>query len=151
MTVANQMLSLKGSLQPDPFSPHHVPQPAVPSAQLNDEADEAEEREVSATLPSQRSPEDAGAVDDSDDEEDPFAHLNLVRDEAVAAKEREKEEKEREKEEKKKRKKERKERKEKEKALAAVDTSAAVPSTTEPTGTGEKPPKKKRKKEVQEA
>ena len=94
MTVANQMLSLKGSLQPDPFSPHHVPQPAVPSAQLDDEADEAEEREVSATLPSQHSPEDAGAVDDSDDEEDPFAHLNLVRDEAVAAKEREKEEKE---------------------------------------------------------
>ncbi|KAI0066148.1 hypothetical protein BV25DRAFT_1797566 [Artomyces pyxidatus] len=29
LTVANQMLSLVGSIQPDPFSPSHVPQPAA--------------------------------------------------------------------------------------------------------------------------
>lgn len=27
MTIANQMLSLLGSIQPDPFSPDHVPRP----------------------------------------------------------------------------------------------------------------------------
>ncbi|KAL5507392.1 hypothetical protein ACEPAH_6848 [Sanghuangporus vaninii] len=153
MTVANQMLSLRGSLQPDPFSPLHVPQPAVPSTQLEIDIDEEDEREVSASLINQRSP--TGAIDDSDEEEDPFAQLNLARDEAIqreaAAKEREKEEKAKEKEEKKRRKKERKERKEKEKALAAVDGSTPAPSTSEPPTKGEKPPKKKRKKETQEA
>ncbi|KAL5528546.1 hypothetical protein ACEPAF_7682 [Sanghuangporus sanghuang] len=150
MTVANQMLSLRGSLQPDPFSPHHVPQPAT---QLEIEEDEEDEREVNATLMVQRSP--TGALDDSNDEEDPFAQLNLARDEVMqreaAAKEREKEEKAKEKEEKKRRKKERKERKEKEKALAAVDGSTPAPSASEPPTKGEKPPKKKRKKETYEA
>ncbi|KAL5485320.1 hypothetical protein ACEPAI_7962 [Sanghuangporus weigelae] len=150
MTVANQMLSLRGSLQPDPFSPLHVQQPAVPSTQLEIEVDEEDEREVNASLIDQRSA--TGALEDSDDEEDPFAHLNLARDEAMqreaAAKEREQEEKAKEKEEKKRRK---KERKEKEKALAAVDGSTPAPSISEPPMKGEKPPKKKRKKETQEA
>lgn len=146
LTVANQMLSLKGSIQPDPFSPEHVPQPAVRANAKPAEEDDAEEEKES------QYPENPN--EDSDlEEEDPFRHLNQVREKAeerdAAEKERENDEKTREKEEKRRKKKEKKERKEKEKYLAPASTNETV--GTEASAENVKPPKKKRKKSSQEA
>ena len=72
LTVANQMLSLVGSIQPDPFSPEHVPHtkpdhraqsPQSPSPYLVQDAAESEasdDRELDA--PAQLSPTDDGAT-----------------------------------------------------------------------------------------
>ncbi|EJD02835.1 uncharacterized protein FOMMEDRAFT_107850 [Fomitiporia mediterranea MF3/22] len=152
LTVANQMLSLKGSIQPDPFSPDHVPQPAVPSANadLEVEGDNEDQRtEDEQRLKSLQQVDDP--INDSD-EEDPFSHLGRAADEslekAAVEKDRLEDEKAREKEDKKKRKRERKERKEKEKDLTAVVGATATGQVG--LSKEEKPPKKKHKKKSQE-
>ncbi|KAG6852231.1 hypothetical protein C0991_001810 [Blastosporella zonata] len=73
LTVANEMLSLLGSVQPDPFSPEHVPQngPAgkaspTQSEEVEDEID-LEEEELES------------------DDEDTFKTLGKLSDEAAAA------------------------------------------------------------------
>ncbi|TFY79220.1 hypothetical protein EWM64_g4790 [Hericium alpestre] len=56
LTIANEMLSLLGSIQPDPFSPEHVPQPAQrvskspppPSTTVLAESSEEEDKDVLA-------------------------------------------------------------------------------------------------------
>ncbi|KAH8119076.1 hypothetical protein DFH11DRAFT_1696937, partial [Phellopilus nigrolimitatus] len=95
LTVANQMLSLVGSIQPDPFSPEHVPKPAVAK---NSETDEE--------------PDDGN---EESDEEDPFSNLARAAKDADEREAAEKEQKARDKEEKKRKKKEKKEKKEKRK------------------------------------
>jgi DNA-directed RNA polymerase I subunit RPA43 len=42
LTMANQMLSVIGSIQPDPFSPEHVPKRAAPVSPEPEEADEVQ-------------------------------------------------------------------------------------------------------------
>ncbi|KAI5120336.1 hypothetical protein M0805_009412 [Coniferiporia weirii] len=139
LTVANQMLSLVGSVQPDPFSPEHVPQPAIAtnvSAPTYDEEDGEEEHGL----------EQHDQLDDSD-EEDPFSHLGQARQEATEMAATEKLAKAREKEERKKRKREKKEKKEKRKAEKAAEPGGKLEDA--PTKT-EKPAKKKRKHATQE-
>ncbi|TFY65227.1 hypothetical protein EVJ58_g2109 [Rhodofomes roseus] len=90
LTIANQMLSLVGSIQPDPFSPDH--QPALPTQTASSS------REVSRVLAGPLE-DDVGVAElDLDeglgtDEEDTFGMLGRLGDEAAAreAEEREKE------------------------------------------------------------
>jgi len=73
LTMANQMLSVLGSIQLDPFSPHHVPAPTTSSptrSQQNDEAEVLSELGIEVNRPT------------SSDEEDPFARLGKMADEA---------------------------------------------------------------------
>lgn len=73
LTIANQMLSLVGSLQSDPFSDAHVPQPAVSTTKQADgeasNADENMDDVVLDLLP----PIDESSDDDNDD--DPFTSI----------------------------------------------------------------------------
>ena len=140
------MLSLKGSLQPDPFSPYHIPQPAVPSTHVDLERDDEEEVE---DLVNQQQSDAAAREDESELEGDPFAQLGQAREEALEKQAREKQrieedEKAKEKEERKRR---RKERKEKEKVQAA----APVHKEDGTEKSVSKPPKKKRKKVAENA
>ncbi|VDC02760.1 unnamed protein product [Peniophora sp. CBMAI 1063] len=93
LTIANNMLSLVGSLQPDPFSPRHVPQPAAlstaPVAVSDDEDDEPDEAEEKA---------ESGS-DDEDDEAAAVAAAARAEAERKEAKRRRKEEKAKEREE----------------------------------------------------
>ncbi|KAF8530426.1 hypothetical protein BU17DRAFT_27070, partial [Hysterangium stoloniferum] len=80
LTVANQMLSLIGSIQPDPFSPEHVP-PAQEQSKHNEEDDDEEAEEEEA--------EDLQALEDgeaesSDPELDTFAELGKKADKMAA-------------------------------------------------------------------
>ena len=59
------MLSLVGSLQPDPFSPAHVPQPAALSAAPADVSDDEEDEGVEAEE------KEASGSDDEEDENAP--------------------------------------------------------------------------------
>lgn len=88
LTVANEMLSLQGSIQPDPFSPEHVPHPdKEPSSPAfpRDETSEVEARD-----------EHSGEEEEESDE-DGFKHLAKLTEEAKASQkaERAKEEAER--------------------------------------------------------
>ncbi|KAL0956011.1 hypothetical protein HGRIS_002186 [Hohenbuehelia grisea] len=73
LTVANEMLSLIGSLQEDPFSPRHVATPGVAShpSHENTGADDAEE-------------EHAPILVEEEEEEDTFQQLGRKADEAAA-------------------------------------------------------------------
>ncbi|PIL35831.1 hypothetical protein GSI_01491 [Ganoderma sinense ZZ0214-1] len=130
LTIANQMLSLVGSIQPDPFSPEHVPKASLttvstasrkaaasqpPSAPLS-------EREVDAMI------DDDDDDDDDDDgsDMDPFGKLGKMGDEAER-RAREAQEAEARKEKKRKRK------------------EAKVQEGATPEGAGEKKIKKKKK------
>lgn len=93
MTVANHMLSLRGSLQPDPFSSEHAPKSVIPSAE-DSKREEVEVESMTAPIPELDD-------DDSDLEDDPLA--------SAASKWREAEE-EKKKEDKTKRKEEKKRR-----------------------------------------
>ena len=85
MTIANQMLSLVGSIQPDPFSPEHVPQATPVTAPTTSHRKTSRlgrvdpaalsEREVDAMV------EDDGVEYRELDEEDPFAMLGKQADE----------------------------------------------------------------------
>ena len=77
MTIANQMLSLVGSIQLDPFSPDHVPQattttaPAATQRKAVPQSHSVSEREVDAMI------ED----DEDDSDEDAFRALSKKADE----------------------------------------------------------------------
>lgn len=69
------MLSLVGSIQPDPFSPEHVPQATVGSKpKSTEESHKVEDGELA---------EDMIAEEESSDEEDPFAALGRAKEEAA--------------------------------------------------------------------
>lgn len=78
LTMANQMLSVIGSIQPDPFSPEHVPKRTAPASPESEEADE---------VPNQLVVESAAADDleDSDEANDTFRRLGKRADEAKQA------------------------------------------------------------------
>lgn len=73
--MANQMLSVIGSIQPDPFSPEHVPRRAAPVSPESEEADE-----VLNQLMTETTPEDE-LEGDSDEEDDMFRRLGKRADE----------------------------------------------------------------------
>ncbi|RPD57605.1 hypothetical protein L226DRAFT_610642 [Lentinus tigrinus ALCF2SS1-7] len=75
LTIANQMLSLVGSIQPDPFSPEHVPKAAVTTASAAAPSRSVSEREVDALMAEQDEEEE------SDDDLDPFQKLGKMADE----------------------------------------------------------------------
>lgn len=133
------MLSLIGSLQPDPFSPEHVPKSAIVS-QENQEVEETE-----APVPF------AELSDEVDSEDDPFEALSKTRqdlaerravidtaDDSLADKAKEEKEKRKRKEEKR----ARKEQKAADKAVTKSDLIILNP-VVEKT-------KKKRKRDAQE-
>lgn len=131
LKVANQMLSLVGSIQPDPFSPQHIPRPAV-SAKANAtvEAEIGEEEEGDGAPA-----EEIQVEDELSDDEDPFAALGKAREDAVEVEQvRKDKESSKLREEKKRKKKERKHK------MDENDTTNGVVD-----GSTEKPPKKKRK------
>ena len=74
LTIANQMLSLVGSIQPDPFSPEHVPQATVTTASAAATSRSVSEREVDALMAESEGEE-------SDEDMDPFQKLGKMADE----------------------------------------------------------------------
>lgn len=74
--MANQMLSVIGSIQPNPFSPEHVPKSAAPVSPESEEVDE-----VLNQLITKEAPED-DLGEDSDEENDAFRRLGKMADEA---------------------------------------------------------------------
>jgi DNA-directed RNA polymerase I subunit RPA43 len=82
LTVANQMLSLVGSVQPDPFSPEHVPQ-AKP------------DREAQGPQPSPRLPSEATGSEGMEDElEETMVTREEEEEESLATRGKKKREKE---------------------------------------------------------
>jgi len=77
--MANQMLSVIGSIQPDPFSPEHVPKRAAPVSPESEEADEV----LNQLVIESAAGDDLG--DDSDEENDTFRRLGKMADEAKRA------------------------------------------------------------------
>jgi len=78
-TIANEMLSLRGSIQPDPFSPAHVPQTTIKA--MSEPASESSTAVVrDAMLPFQEEESEGG----EDEEIDMFERLGRMGDEAVA-------------------------------------------------------------------
>ncbi|KAK1232633.1 hypothetical protein PQX77_004195 [Marasmius sp. AFHP31] len=75
LTIANEMLSLLGSIQDDPFSPLHVPTGKV------SETSDAEKVQVDSQL-RELTPEEEGDELDGDSDEDTFAALGKQADEA---------------------------------------------------------------------
>ncbi|KAI8972237.1 hypothetical protein BD414DRAFT_500628 [Trametes punicea] len=128
LTIANQMLSLVGSIQPDPFSPAHVPKApvttATKAAQSVSRPDTVmlSEKEVDALIEEGQ---------DSDEEEDAFQRLGRMADEAEAAERRKQEVAQEE---------ARKEKKRKRRESKAQDRTADEEDVL-----GEKKSKKKRK------
>ncbi|OBZ70658.1 DNA-directed RNA polymerase I subunit rpa43 [Grifola frondosa] len=105
LTIANQMLSLVGSIQPDPFSPEHIPQNTLPTATISrqetpapvlPEAAPLSDDELQATI----------EQEEVNSDEDTFQLLGRLGDKAAAkeAVRRAKEEEEAKKERKRKRK-----------------------------------------------
>lgn len=84
LTIANQMLSLVGSIQPNPFSPEHVPKAAVTTSSTTT----ARPARHDPTLMSER--EVDALIEDAEDssEEDAFQKLGRLGDEAEAAERR---------------------------------------------------------------
>ncbi|KAF7971624.1 hypothetical protein HWV62_20734 [Athelia sp. TMB] len=88
-TIANEMLSLQGSLQADPFSPEHVPQGAANArgpSEAPSESSTAVVRDAILAFEQEEEEEEEGS-----DDEDPFARLGRLGDDATdrAARERE--------------------------------------------------------------
>ena len=79
LTIANQMLSLIGSIQPDPLSAAHVPDHSVQTTASN----KARPRKAPAPEPIVEDIEIPDAAEDSD-EEDTFQQLGRLGDEAAA-------------------------------------------------------------------
>jgi DNA-directed RNA polymerase I subunit RPA43 len=71
--MANQMLSVVGSIQPDPFSSHHVITSSPTRSQQDDEAEVLDELGID------------GDRSTSPEEEDAFARLGKMADEAKEA------------------------------------------------------------------
>jgi DNA-directed RNA polymerase I subunit RPA43 len=76
--MANQMLSIIASIQPDPFSPEHVPKSAAPVSPESEEADEVLNQLV-------MEPVATDDPEDSDEENDAFRRLGKMADEAKRA------------------------------------------------------------------
>lgn len=129
LKVANQMLSLVGSIQPDPFSPEHIPQPAVSAKAKATVETGIEEEEEGAPA------EEVQVEEELSDDEDPFAALGKAREEATEVKQVRKDKESSKLREEKKRKK-----KEKKHKMDENDTANGITD-----GSAEKPPKKKRK------
>lgn len=68
------MLSVIGSIQPDPFSPEHVPKKAAPVSPESEEADEV----LNQLMTEPVAEDDFGEV--SDDEDDTFRRLGKMAD-----------------------------------------------------------------------
>ncbi|KAG5642438.1 hypothetical protein DXG03_002784 [Asterophora parasitica] len=86
LTVANEMLSLLGSIQPDPFSPLHKPESSA--AEKHQTESEQEDIEVEQAIqPWGDDENDDGAEEDEvdTDEEDTFKALGKMTDEASKA------------------------------------------------------------------
>ncbi|KAF5385752.1 hypothetical protein D9615_002481 [Tricholomella constricta] len=79
LTVANEMLSLLGSIQPDPFSPEHRPESSA--AEKHPTESEMEDIEVEHEMELQEEDEE----ELESDEEDTFKTLGKMTDEAAAA------------------------------------------------------------------
>ncbi|KAG9316722.1 hypothetical protein JVU11DRAFT_2782 [Chiua virens] len=82
LTIANEMLSLQGSIQPDPFSPEHVPHP-------NKEPSPAFARDGTSDVEDHHEGDRADKEDEDEDESDgdTFRYLAKLSDEARAAQE----------------------------------------------------------------
>ena len=76
--MANQMLSVIGSIQPDPFSPEHVPK-TVPVSPESEEADEV----LNQLMTEPTGEDDLG--EDTDEDNDTFRRLGKMADEAKRA------------------------------------------------------------------
>ena len=76
--MANQMLSVIGSIQLDPFSPEHVPKRTEPISPESEEADEV----LNQLITEQAATDD---LEDSDEENDAFRRLGKMADEAKRA------------------------------------------------------------------
>ena len=76
--MANQMLSVIGSIQLDPFSPEHAPKRAAPVSPESEEADEVLNQLVTE-------PAVTDDLEDSDEENDTFRRLGKMADEAKQA------------------------------------------------------------------
>ncbi|KAG6868108.1 hypothetical protein C0993_007518 [Termitomyces sp. T159_Od127] len=76
LTVANEMLSLLGSIQSDPFSPEHVPE-SGPAAKPNPTESELERADVRDEIQSEEE-------DESDGDEDTFKALGKMSEDALA-------------------------------------------------------------------
>ncbi|KAG6896431.1 hypothetical protein C0992_008308 [Termitomyces sp. T32_za158] len=77
LMVANEMLSLLGSIQSDPFSPEHVPESGTAAAKTSPTESEVERAEVQSEI----QPDDE---DESDDDEDTFKTLGKMSEDAAA-------------------------------------------------------------------
>ena len=78
LTMANQMLSVIGSIQPDPFSPEHVPKRTAPVSPESEEADEVLNQLVMESAV-------ADELEDSDEANNTFRRLGKRADEAKRA------------------------------------------------------------------
>ena len=78
--MANQMLSVIGSIQSDPFSPEHVPKRTAPVTPESEEADEV----LNQLMTEQTPGDDLG--EDTDGEDDRFRRLGKRADEDKQAK-----------------------------------------------------------------
>ncbi|KAI0630225.1 hypothetical protein C8Q77DRAFT_1137057 [Trametes polyzona] len=87
LTIANQMLSLVGSIQPDPFSPEHVPKAATTTATSSGKSGRPAGRPDPAAARERDLLEMMEDVVDSE-EEGPFQKLGRMGDEAEAAERR---------------------------------------------------------------
>ncbi|KAI1781592.1 hypothetical protein LXA43DRAFT_1055861 [Ganoderma leucocontextum] len=80
LTIANQMLSLVGSIQPDPFSPEHVPKASLTTVSTTSR-NAAASQPPSAPL-SEREVDAMIEDDDDDSDMDPFEKLGKMGDDA---------------------------------------------------------------------
>jgi DNA-directed RNA polymerase I subunit RPA43 len=79
-TIANEMLSLRGSIQPDPFSPAHIPQTTMKAmSEPASESSTAVVRDVMLPFQEEEEEEEEG----EDEEIDMFERLGRMGDEAV--------------------------------------------------------------------
>ncbi|KAI0374163.1 hypothetical protein BV20DRAFT_962155 [Pilatotrama ljubarskyi] len=87
LTIANQMLSLVGSIQPQPFSSEHVPKAAVTTATSSSKAAGGASRPETVML-SEKEVDAMIEEGDDSEEEDAFQRLGRMGDEAEAAERR---------------------------------------------------------------
>lgn len=78
-TIANEMLSLRGSIQPDPFSPAHVPHMSIKA--MSEPTSESSTTVVRDSIFPYEEEEDEG---EDEDGIDTFERLGRMGDEAVA-------------------------------------------------------------------
>ncbi|KAI0779385.1 hypothetical protein C8Q74DRAFT_1258721 [Fomes fomentarius] len=82
LTIANQMLSLVGSIQPDPFSPEHVPKAPLTTAVSNSQRTNGPSQPPSAHLSEREVDAMMEEAEDNSDDEDPFQSLGKLADDA---------------------------------------------------------------------